>query len=134
MQDLRIPDLNQVIIAGRLTHPPDFRLTPSGHPVVNLHLAVNRNYRNRQGDWQQDTTFASVIAWGKTAEAANDHLDTGSAVLVDGRLQSRTVENHNGSRTYLEVTATTIQFLTRKSTADKSNGQGTTPDEESTPF
>ena len=114
MSELHIPHLNRVLVAGRLTQDPEFRMTESGKVRTTMRLANNRNYRDSQGEWQQDTTFLTVTAWGRMAEAAAEHLSKGSAVLVEGRLRSRTIETSEGNRSWLEIVASYIQFLSRK--------------------
>lgn len=114
MSALRFPELNKVVLAGRLTQEPETRLAESGKLLATLRIAINRSYRDRSGEWQQEATFVSVVAWGKTAEAAAAHLSKGSAVLVEGRLKSRAVEASGGNRTLLEIVAGSIQFLSRK--------------------
>lgn len=114
MADLRFPEINQVGLAGRLTQDPELRMTETGKLRVTFTLASNLNYRDRQGQWQQDTTFAHVAAWDKLAEAVAHHLHRGSGVFLTGRLKSRVIETDEGNRTILEVVARNIQFLDKK--------------------
>jgi single-strand DNA-binding protein len=106
--------LNKVFLIGNLTRPPELRYTPSGTAVVDLRLAVNRQYTTQGGDRREETCFLTVVVWGKQAEASAQYLDKGSPVMVDGRLQTRDWEGKDGQkRNVVEVVAERIQFLGR---------------------
>ena len=114
MPDLRLPSLNRVLIAGRLTRDPELRYTPSGTAVCNLRLASSRRYKDKSGEWQDDSTFVNVVTWSKTAENCGEYLKKGSAVLVEGRLQSRSWETEDGQkRSVVEINALRVEFLDR---------------------
>jgi len=114
MADLKLPSLNHVLIAGRLTRDPDLRYTPSGTAVCNFRLASGRRFKDQSGEWRDDPTFVNVVTWKKTAENCGEYLKKGSAVLVEGRLQSRSWETEDGQKTsVLEIVAQRVQFLDR---------------------
>jgi single-strand DNA-binding protein len=117
MSDLRLPTLNRVLIAGRCTRDPEVRYIQSGTAVTTLGIASSRAYKDPKdpgGEWKEETCFVNVVAWGPLAERCGDSLRKGSAVLVDGRLQSRSWETDEGQRrTVVEVRADRIQFLDR---------------------
>lgn len=120
MADLKMPELNSVVVAGNLTKDPVFRETTNGTPVVNFHIAVNRRYKDSGNQWQEDVCYVGVVAWNKLADSCRDRLFKGSAVLVDGELQSRTFKNDDGkNRTIVEIKAKRIQFLNKY---NKQNG------------
>jgi len=133
MSPLRFPQINQVAVAGRLTHDPEFRVMESGKAMTNFSMAANANSRDRRGEWQQDTTFVPVVAWDKLAEHISQHLHKGSSAFVIGRLKSRKYETRDGNRTVLEVVARSVQFLDKP---DGGNSQKLTAtnEEESPPF
>jgi single-strand DNA-binding protein len=115
MADLKMPELNSVIIAGNLTKDPIFRQTTNGTPVVNFSVASNRRYRDSKDEWQEDVCYVGVVAWNKLAESCRDKLKKGNAVLVEGELQSRTFKTEKGdSKTIVEIKARRIQFLNKK--------------------
>ena len=119
-----MPSLNKALLIGNLTRDPDLRYTAAGTAVANLRLAVNRTF-TVQGERREETLFIDVVAWGKQAEACAEYLAKGSAILVDGRLQSREYEaKDGGKRTVVEVVADTVQFLTRKPGAGIAAGAG----------
>jgi single-strand DNA-binding protein len=106
--------MNRVFLIGNLTRAPELRYTPSGTAVADLRLAVNRDFTTQTGDKRQETSFLTVVVWGKQAEASGEYLDKGSPVLVEGRLQTRDWETKDGQkRSVVEVVAERIQFLGR---------------------
>lgn len=114
MADLKMPELNNVIIAGNLTKDPIFRETSNNTPVANFHVAANRRYKDGNNQWQEDVCYVGVVAWNKLADSCKDRLRKGSAVLVDGELQSRTFKTEDGkNRTIVEIKAKRIQFLNK---------------------
>jgi len=102
--------INRVILVGRLTRDPELRYTPSGVAVTTFSLAVDRQFKNAQGEKEAD--FINVVAWRQTAELCAQYLKKGSQTGVDGRLQTRSYDNKEGKRVYVtEVVAENIQFL-----------------------
>ena len=115
MAELKMPEMNYVIIAGNLTKDPIFRTTTNRTPVVNFTIASNRKFKDSGSAWQEDVCFVGVVAWNKLAESCRDRLVKGSAVLVDGELQSRLWRSEDGSnRSVVEIKARRIQFLNKK--------------------
>jgi len=114
MGELKMPELNSVMVAGNLTKDPIFRQTSNNTPVVNFSLAANRKYKDSNNQWQEDVCYVGVVAWNKLAESCKDRLRKGSAVLVDGELQSRSWKTDDGqNRTIVEIKAKRIQFLNK---------------------
>lgn len=115
MADLKMPDINNVIIAGNLTRDPSLRKTSNGTPVANFSIASYRRYKDNNGQWREDVCYVGVVAWYKLAESCYENLRKGSAILVDGELQSRTLRTANGfTRNVVEIRARRIQFLDKK--------------------
>jgi single-strand DNA-binding protein len=120
MADIKMPELNNIVIAGNLTKDPVFRETSNNTPVVNFHIAANRRYKDSTNQWQEDVCYVGVVAWNKLAESCKDRLLKGSAVLVDGELQSRTFKtDDNKNRTIVEIKAKRIQFLNKTKKYDE---------------
>lgn len=125
MAELKMPELNSVIVAGNLTKDPVFRQTSNNTPVVNFHIAANRRYKDSNNQWQEDVCYVGVVAWNKLADSCRDRLKKGSAVLIDGELQSRTFKTEDGkNRTIVEIKAKRIQFL-NKFNKTQGNGEAT---------
>jgi single-strand DNA-binding protein len=104
--------LNKVLLMGNLTKDPELRYTPQGAAVVNLRLAVNRRFKNKNQELKEETCFITAVVWNKQAETCNQYLHKGSACFVEGRLQSRSWEDNAGQkRNVIEVRAERVQFL-----------------------
>ncbi len=132
MADLKMPELNSVVIAGNLTKDPVFRETSNHTPVVNFHIAANRRFKNNNNQWQEDVCYVGVVAWNKLAESCRNRIKKGSAVLIDGELQSRTFKTEDDkSRTIVEIKAKRIQFLNKFSKTD-TNGEDDVTEEAET--
>lgn len=107
MGDLRVPDLNKVLIAGRLTRDPELRYTQSNLPYCKLGLANTRFYKTKDGNRNEETLFVDVAVWGPMAEWIGEKLKKGRAVLVEGRLLSNDWEDKETGqkRSKLEIRA-----------------------------
>ncbi len=115
MSNLKMPDINNVLIAGNLTCDPSFRKTTNGTPVANFFVASNRKFKDNNGLWRENVCYVGVVAWYRLAESCYENLQKGSAVIIDGELQSRSWRNEDGTnRNVVEVKARRIQFLNRK--------------------
>jgi single-strand DNA-binding protein len=127
---------NTVTVVGNLTREPELRYTPSGQAVVKFGIAVNRFYLNRKGEKVEQTDFFTVNAWRSLAENAAESLNTGTRVLVTGRLQSRTWETEDGQkRSAVEIEAeevaaslrwatVTVTKVTKSAAVDEDRCQG----------
>ena len=91
--------LNKSIIMGRITHDLEVRQTPSGTAVLQFTVAVDRNYSKDGGEKQTD--FINCVAWRQTAEFIGRYFGKGRMIAVDGRLQTRTYEDKNGTKHYI---------------------------------
>ncbi|MCK4918028.1 MAG: single-stranded DNA-binding protein [Candidatus Omnitrophica bacterium] len=121
-------NLNKVLLVGNLTRDPELRYTPQGTAVVTLGLAVNRSFKNKNGQSQKDTCFVNVVVWSKMAEVCNQYLSKGRQIMVEGRLQSRSWQTTDGkNRTTLEIVATMVQFMpqgVKQASQEQDGGQG----------
>ena len=120
---------NQVTLVGRLTRDPEVRRTPEGTAVTNVTIAVNRHFRNQQGEIEAD--FVPCTIWRKAAENTAQYCKKGSLVGVVGKIQSRTYENQEGKKVYVtEVVADSIQFIdTRTSRQNQEEKKEATKEE-----
>lgn len=115
MLDLKMPDINNVLIAGNLTGDPVLRNTSNGTPVANFYIAANRKFKDNTGQRRENVCFVGVVAWYKLAESCFEYLKKGAAVMVEGELQSRTWKNDDGTNNnVVEIKARRIQFLNRQ--------------------
>ena len=105
--------VNKVILIGNLGADPELRYTPGGTAVADLRIATNRRYKTRDGDWQEETEWHSVVVWSKQAENCKEYLSKGRTVYIEGRLQTRSWDDQkSGQKRYkTEVVADSVQFL-----------------------
>ncbi len=113
--------LNQVTLMGNLTRSPELKQTPNGQSVTNFSLALNRSYKDGAGEWVEATDYVDIVAWGPTAEYVHKTTQTGSRVLVSGRLQSRSWEQDGMKRSKLEVVASVVTCLDKLEAIDGSD-------------
>lgn len=103
---------NKVLLIGNLTKDPELRYTPQGIAVINMRIAVNRKFKDKNQELKEEVCFITIVVWDKQAETCNQYLHKGSQVLVEGRLQSRSWEDNAGQkRNVIEVSAERVQFL-----------------------
>lgn len=115
--------LNKAIIIGNLTRDPEVRALPSGIKVTNFSVATNRVYKDAQGQKKESVDYHNVVVFGRQAETAGQYLKKGQSVLVEGRMQTRSWDDKDGSKKYrTEVIADRVQFGPKAS-----GGQGGGP-------
>lgn len=117
--------INRVVLVGRLTKDPEHRQTQSGVSTATFKLAVNRTFKNKNGEREAD--FINVVVFRQQAENVSKYLSKGSLAGVDGRIQSRSYENKEGQRVFVtEVVADSVQFMDSKG----SNQQNSQPQQQ----
>jgi single-strand DNA-binding protein len=127
MSEIRLGHLNKVFLMGRMTRDPEIKYTTTGSQVCSFSIAVSKRYRDKQGNWQEDTSFVDIVLWGQQAENISQRGKKGYAVLVEGKLKSSRWEDQSGAkRSKLEVYAEYVQILEKTST-----GSDAEPHEES---
>lgn len=115
MTELKLPEVNRLILAGRLTRDPDRRYGQDGTAITRFDIAFHRRFRTRVGQVGESTGFVSISTYQRLAEVCGEFLKKGSPVLVEGRLQMREWKTPQGeSRSRLEVQADSVHFLERR--------------------
>jgi single-strand DNA-binding protein len=132
MAEYRIPNLNYVLISGRATADSILSYTESGTAYLRFRIASNRNYRDKSGEWKEETTFTGVTLWGNQAERLSERIKKGSPVVVEGKLSSYTRETDGLKRTEVSVNAFRVQELTKSTTPYPENQTGETTEEKIT--
>ncbi len=108
---------NSITLVGNLTRDPELRFTAGGRGVANFGLAVSRRYQVN-GEWQEETSFFNIVAWGDLGENIAASLTKGSRAIVFGRMEQREYTNRDGEkRTTFEVVADEIGPSLRWATA-----------------
>lgn len=112
-----MPD-NSVTLVGNITRDPELRFTPSGQAIATFGIAVNRRFQ-RNNQWEEQTSFFNITAWGTLGENASNSLQKGARVIVNGRLEQRSWETQEGDkRSVVEVVADEIGPSLRWATVD----------------
>ena len=102
--------MNKVYLIGTLTRDPELRSTQSGVDVCNFSIAVNRRFKDGNGN--QQTDFFNIIAWRQLAGLCNKYLAKGRKVAISGSIQTRTYEAQDGSkRSVFDIVADEVEFL-----------------------
>ena len=121
--------LNNIIVIGRTTKDVEIRSTSNGTPVGTFAVAVDRDFKGKNGE--KETDFIPVVVWRGLAETCGRYLTKGKMCAVDGRLQIRTYEANDGSkRTIAEIQADNVQFLSPKG---ETQGNNVSPSYEANP-
>jgi len=103
---------NKVILMGNLARDPEIRYTVDKRAWARFTIAVNRQWKGRNGELQSSADFIPVVVWGPQAENCEKFLRKGQAVLIEGRIQVRNYEDKSGTRRYVtEVVAQTVNFI-----------------------
>jgi single-strand DNA-binding protein len=102
----------KIQIMGNLGGMPEMKFLPSGDPVVNFSVAVNRRYKDRDGNQKEATDWFRVCAFNGVGEACAKHLQRGDGVFVEGRLQVRQYDSkQSGKEVSVEIIPSTVRFL-----------------------
>lgn len=114
--------INNVVLVGRMTRDAELRYTPSNQAVATFTLAVNRQFKNQNGEREAD--FINVVIWRQQAENLANWAKKGALIGITGRIQTRNYENQQGQRVYVtEVVADNFQLLESR-TAREGQGGG----------
>jgi len=106
--------LNKVQIIGNLGRDPEMRYTPAGKPVTTFRVAVSRA-RKSEGERDEKTEWFNVVVWERLAEICSQYLGKGSAVYVEGRLETRSWESEEGQKHFrTEIVANEVIILDRR--------------------
>ncbi len=109
--------VNSVVLVGRLVSNPEIKELSDGKKVINISLAVQRNYKNINGEY--DVDFIRCTIWNGIADNVNEYCHKGDIVGIKGRLQSNNYEDKEGSKKYLlEVMVDKVAFISSKKETD----------------
>lgn len=114
--------MNSTCLVGRLTKNVDLRYTPSNVAVATFTLAVNRTFKNENGEREAD--FINCVMWRQQAENLANWAKKGVLIGITGRIQTRSYDNQQGQRVYVtEVVAEQFQLLESRNSQGQSQGQ-----------
>ena len=120
--------VNQIVLVGRIARAPETRVTESGKKYATLTLAVPRNYKNINGEY--DTDFLDCTLWSSVAESTTEYCNTGDMIGVKGRIQTRIIESPDGIKIKkTEIVAEKVTFLTSSPNHKKTSNDDDSSDE-----
>lgn len=117
---------NKVLLMGNLTRDPEVRFTPNNQAVANIGLAVNRRWKDANGQPQEETTFVDCEAWGRTAEVMKQYLAKGRPIFIEGRLKLDQWQDKTSGekRSKLKVVVESFNFIDSKGGPGGPGGPG----------
>ena len=101
----------KIQIMGNLGGTPEMKFLPSGDPVVNFSVAVNRRYKDREGNQKEATDWFRVCAFNGVGEACAKHLQKGDGIFVEGRLKVRQYDSKQNKEVSVEIIPSIVRFL-----------------------
>ena len=114
--------LNKVQLIGRLGGAPESKFTPDGMQIVNFSLATDESFKGKDGSRTQKTEWHKIVTFGKLAEICANYLVKGKLIYIEGRIQTRSWEDKEGTKRYTtEIVMSNMQMLEKKG---DSNGGG----------
>ena len=109
----KVPELNIIIVSGRLTRDPDIRMTQKGSTVCSFSIANNRAYLDSStNEWKEEVTYISVTAFGALADRLKERIKKGTPVIVEGRLVMSEFTGKDGiQRRELRINTNRVQVV-----------------------
>ncbi len=107
--------LNKVMLIGNVGKDPEVRHLEGGSVVARFSLATTERYKDKNGEFQEQTEWHNIVCWRLLAERAEKYVKKGSLLFIEGRLRSRSWEDKTGQARYtVEIVADSIQVLGRR--------------------
>jgi len=104
--------LNKVILIGNLGADPEVRFTQDGTCVANLRIATTERFKDRNGERQERTEWHRVVLWGRLGEIAQQYLNKGRQVYIEGKIETRKWSDNEGNDRYTtEIRANEMKML-----------------------
>lgn len=115
--------LNKVMLIGNVGKV-DIRTLEGGSKIATLSLATSEKYKDRSGEWKEDTTWHNIVVYGNTASVVERYVSKGSRLYVEGRIRNRKYTDRDGNeRSVTEIVASNVELLDpKKSDSQPSNG------------
>ena len=102
-------NVNRVILVGRLGKDPELSYLPSGQSVAKFSMATSRRYKDKSGEWKEETEWHNIVAWAQLAELCSQHLKKGRQAYVEGQIRSHSWEDREGKkRTAVDIVVDSV--------------------------
>ena len=119
-------NVNRVILVGRLGKDPELSYLASGQSVAKFSMATSRRFKDKSGEWKEETEWHNIVAWGKLGELCSQHLKKGRQAYVEGQIRSHSWEDREGKkRTAVDIVADSVVPL--GSRAEETGGEPARP-------
>jgi len=107
--------INKAILIGNLGSDPETRFIQDGTCVCNLRVATSERFKDRNGEMQERVEWHRVVLWGRLAEIANEYLQKGARVYIEGKIETRKWVDRDGNDRYTtEIKASNMKMLSGK--------------------
>lgn len=125
--------MNDVCLIGRLTKDPKTKILNTGTQIANFVLAVNRTFKNKEGNY--DTDFIPVQVIGKSAEYVGNYVTKGRLVAIQGSIRVDKYQDKDGNnKIFTKVVANNVTSLDKKPDTEKGGEQFQAVDDDDIPF
>jgi single-strand DNA-binding protein len=112
---------NKVLIGGNITRELELRYTPKGTAVLEIGVAVNRKWKDGNGEVREEVAFVDAIAWGRQAEVIAEHFGKGRPIFIEGRLAQEEWQDKETGKARRKTRVVVEDF---KFCGDKRQGEG----------
>lgn len=119
-----MPSFNKVILIGNLTRDPELKTTQSGATLCSFGLAVNQNYKTKDGEKKEKVLFINCTCWNKLAEIVAKWMKKGRPILVEGGLENNDYEKDGVQQKSFQINVRSVQFLGSKKQESSESGPG----------
>lgn len=110
------------MLIGRLGKKPEVNYIKPDVPVARFSIATSESYKSKEGEKVETTEWHNIVAWRNNAKFAENYLDKGMLVYIEGKLQTRKWDAQDGTTKYsTEIVTDQIKILERKQTSDGQN-------------
>lgn len=107
--------VNKVQLSGHVGATPETKTFENGNSVTTFTLATNEGYKNKAGEWVNETTWHNIKAWGVTGKIADEKLQKGDKAMVSGKITNRSYEDKNGQKRYItEIVIDELMLISKK--------------------
>jgi single-strand DNA-binding protein len=114
-------NLNKVMLIGRLGKKPEVNYIKPDVPVARFSIATSESYKNKEGEKVETTEWHNIVSWRNNAKFAENYLDKGMLVYIEGKLQTRKWDAQDGTTKYsTEIITNEIKILERRQNSDES--------------
>jgi single-strand DNA-binding protein len=125
--------MNKITLIGNVGKSPEMQYLADGKAVTKFSLAVNRRFKNKQGEKCEETTWFNCVAWEGIGETINQYVEKGNKIAISGRMVCRRyTDKDNVERDSWNVQVDEMELLTPK--PNSTNKDSTPPDDEDFPF